>query len=147
MSEPFSAKIKVQESTEQLYIKHISDDLYRIEETSMFNLDLGLGVVAKLRMLENQEYEVVEIVEKSKYISYDWMLSHAFTLSDEFKLLKNKIEEHGGTWEQIMGGVFIAHIPEQNNTKFLKDLERNNIQIRKKSFWSRFKGRLFGRRK
>lgn len=144
MDEAFLAKIKIEQTTEELCIKQLSGELYRMEETSVFNPDLGLGVVVKLRLCENNEYEVVEVVEQSSFVSYDWMLSSSFVHSDEFELLKKKIGEYGGTWEQIMSGVFIAHIPKEKNKGFLKDMAENKILIKEKSWWGRIKSSLFG---
>jgi hypothetical protein len=131
MTEEILANIKISGSSEQLNVRHISENLYRIEETSLLNSDLLLGAIAVLKINENGDYELIKIVEKSKYIIYNWILTKHFIASDKFEELKTTIRNFSGTWEQIMHGVFIAHIPETNNQKFISELELFKLLTKK----------------
>jgi len=138
MIDEILVNIKTNEGTEQICLKQISDNLFRFNETSIINPDLQLGTIAELLKTENGDYEIIKIVEKSKFIMHDWILSKQFIDSKEFDELKNLILNLDGTWEQIMNGIFIAHLPEKNNNTFTNKLKRLKLNNNKTSKWETF---------
>jgi hypothetical protein len=138
MDDAILANIKIDGGFEQLYIIHITENVFLIEETSVFNPELQLGVKVELKLTETGDYEFVRIVEKSKYVMHDWILSKQFVNSKEFEELKTVILNFNGTWEQIMNGIFIAHLPENNYEKFIIELQRFKVLTKKPNKWESF---------
>ena len=143
MNNQIKIKLRFQdEGSEEIYVTHIEEKKYKIEETSIFNPEIQLGSFVELQNIEKNVYEFVKFIEKSNFIMFDWILNRKFIEQPEFEKFKNKIIEIGGTWEQAMTGIFLAHIPKDKEKLFNKELEKIGLKSKQDNFVKRIINKL-----
>ncbi|MNR54601.1 hypothetical protein D3C85_1748180 [compost metagenome] len=67
----------------------------------------------------------METVQKSAYLRYAWLLSKEAAGSREIRDLMQRVQENGGKWEQIFGGLLVIHMPK--NTVIDAEAEMSRI--------------------
>ncbi|WP_175406422.1 DUF4265 domain-containing protein [Bacillus sp. FJAT-27264] len=98
---------------EVLDVTPVDRDMYRIEETPIFNPGVSMGDVIRLKE-ERGVYYYQETVRKSDLKRYAWLLTQDTAYSPILAAFKQRVNEAGGSWEQIFGGLVVIHIPQDS---------------------------------
>ncbi|WP_081751321.1 DUF4265 domain-containing protein [Paenibacillus sp. FSL R7-277] len=109
---------------EVLDVTRVDKDIYRIEETPIFNPGIALGDIIRVSEREGIAY-YVETVKKSGLVRYAWLLSKEAAASGEIRSFTERVTEYGGRWEQIFGGLLVIYLPKHS----LVDAELEMSQI------------------
>ena len=72
------------------------------------------GAVVRTRVNDQGEREIIRLVSRSPYRSASALLSPHAADSIELADLKARVSAAGGEWEQLIGGVFIVHVPRDS---------------------------------
>lgn len=107
-----------------LDVTRVDKDIYRIEETPIFNPGIALGDIIRVSEREGIAY-YVETVKKSGLVRYAWLLSKEAAASGEIRSFTERVTEYGGRWEQIFGGLLVIYLPKHS----LVDAELEMSQI------------------
>jgi hypothetical protein len=95
---------------EVLDVTQVDVDMYRIEETPIFNPGISMGDIIRVRE-ERGVYYYQETVRKSNLKRHAWLLTQKAACSPEINTFKGRVTGSGGYWEQIFGGLVVIHIP------------------------------------
>jgi hypothetical protein len=63
------------------------------------------------------------VVAKSHWQTYGFALSKKLIESDSLKTILNKIEQNGGQWERVLGGLLFVHLPPDSKYDPSPDIE------------------------
>ena len=103
------------------YVVSLGGNRYRLDATPLL-VDLEepvwLGDIVDLEPLDNGVLLFRGMVSKSPWRHSDWVLSPQ---ASAVKAFKHALETAGGKWEQVLGGLFIIHLPP--DSAFDPDLE------------------------
>ena len=105
-------QITVDGNTETIYCEQKSESIYCCLESPVF-IDFpiyGCDIEVEER---DGKLTFVKIFKDSNFALYSYLWSKEFLDSDKGKKIKEKIVEVGGTWEQIMGGIFYIYLPKE----------------------------------
>ncbi|RUS48256.1 DUF4265 domain-containing protein [Cohnella sp. AR92] len=111
---------------ESLTVTKIDRNLIRIEENPIFTDEVSYGDIIRVKKIKDVLF-FQEIIEKSKLIRLSWILTKEQTESNQFGLLKERITDVEGRWEQVFGGIFVVNIPKH----FKNEIEQEMVRISK----------------
>lgn len=87
---------------------------WRIEESAVSSVRARMGNVVEVEPLPSGELRLVRVVRRSPYRSYRWLLWRALLDSDDFAALCRRVEEAGGAWSRVFGGVVVIDVPKDS---------------------------------
>lgn len=107
-------EVTVDGTTETIRAEKVRNNVYYCLESLVFiNLDLyGCEIEAEER---DGKLIFLRILKQSKFKTHVYVWSQEYLASQKVKGIKNRIVEVGGDWEQVMGGVFFIHLPEDRD--------------------------------
>ncbi len=88
---------------------------------------LYVGDVIEAEAQENGVLRFCRVVERSTWHHWDWLLPQEVFESSAFKSFQRAIVANGGEWEQVWGGMFIAHLPQ--GSAFDLEAEFKNVLL------------------
>ncbi len=107
-------EISQDDRTEIVRAEKISDKIYRCLESTVF-IDMEI-YGCEIQVTENNgKFKFIKVHKESLYKTHRYLWSKEFLESEKGKKSKQNIIEMGGDWEQIMGGLFIIHLPKEKN--------------------------------
>jgi hypothetical protein len=100
--------------TEAVYAEQVGADIYKLLENPIFSCRINYGTTVKAIADENGELVLSKLVRASDYKTRQFLLSSSQKVSDVKDKILGEIEEAGGTWEVVMGGIVFVHIPKSS---------------------------------
>ena len=117
---------------ELIYLSHLDNNLYRVEDISSCVLgQLQYGDIIKIEPQDQNNFTFKQVVKPSEWRSEVFVLSKEMIEKDEILSLLNQIENLGGKWERVMGGVLSVCLPP--NCDFDVKSAMNNVHVAKKA--------------
>ena len=114
---------------ETTVVTPLGGDRYRMEHTLISELDASLGTIVRLRHIDEDEYELVEIVEH-EFSSESVFIPRVFADSPALYDFGRWIEEHGGRWECVMSGLLFVHFPLGAAVAWPEELQRRLDELK-----------------
>jgi uncharacterized protein YjbK len=107
-------EVTVDGATETIRAEKVHDNVYYCLESLVFiNLEL-YGCEIEVEELDGKLI-FLRIHKQSKFKTHVYVWSQEYLNSQKAKKIKNRILEVGGDCEQVMGGVFFIHLPEDRD--------------------------------
>jgi hypothetical protein len=100
--------------SESVYGEQVGPDTYRLLENPIFSCRINYGTTVKAIADENGDLVLSKLVRASDYKTRQFLLSSSQKVSDVKDKILGEIEEAGGTWEVVMGGIVFVHIPKSS---------------------------------
>ncbi len=115
-NQPLERLVSFEAGSEQtMDVTPLEGNLYRLEVTPVFvEQQLFLGDIIEAETQEDGVLSFRRLVTPSPWCHWQWFLSRATVESPAFEALKEAIEEQGGKWEQVFGGLFFVHLPKES---------------------------------
>lgn len=89
-------------------IKHIGDDIYRVCEHPTFAEDqIGFGDCAKIRQIDDQNYEFQEVASRSGLRFSQYVINDEILL--QIQEILDKIGRTNGYWQIDCGGILYLY--------------------------------------
>jgi len=107
----YSLFIPAEQSWETLLLTPLGHNQFRLEETSFTELGLFYHDIIEAEPKDGKEVRFVRRVERSGLRVFQFLLSKRLTESEVFAAFLQRVEAHGGYWEQIFGGILLVHLP------------------------------------
>ena len=109
--------LRSEEGEEAVDVLPLGANYYRLGSTLLTLGDekevrLYAGDVIEAEAQENGVLRFGRIIERSRWHHWEWLLSREVIESSAFENFQRTLVTHGGEWEQVMGGIFFAHLPE-----------------------------------
>lgn len=86
--------------------------IYRLEGSSAFG-EVFLGDTIEVEPVPHHSFRLVRVVERSGYRVHFVGVPRTVAESEELAQLFAAVEDVGGAWERIMGGILIFHLPQE----------------------------------
>lgn len=97
---------------ETSYVTPLGKNLYRLEVTPVLvEIEVSFGDIIEAEMQADGVLRFCRVATRSQWRHWDWLLSKNAVESAAFIALQQAIEEHGGAWERVFGGMFFIHLP------------------------------------
>ncbi len=138
MNDEILVNIRFKEGIEQIALIQLSENLFKFNESSILNPEWQFGAIVEMQKKDDGDYELIRIVEKSKFKRFDWVFSEQYLASKDFDELKKLILKLNGTWEQIMNGFFIAYLPKHSESAFKNEIKSLKLNYKKVGLWESF---------
>ncbi len=90
---------------------------------------LYAGDVIEAEAQENGVLRFCRVVERSTWYHWEWLLPPEAIESSAFKTFQRAIVGNGGEWEQVWGGIFIAHLPQGSSFDLEADFKNVLLQV------------------
>ena len=90
------------------------DNIYYCLESPLFVDSVLYGCEVEVEEI-NGVLVFQKIHKASLYETYTYVWSKEFLASKKGKEIKERIIEVGGDWEQVMGGLFLIHLPKEKD--------------------------------
>jgi hypothetical protein len=108
-----------EEGEESVDVLPLGANYYRLGSTLLTLGDekevrLYAGDVIEAEAKENGVLRFCRVVERSRWHHWEWLLPREVIESSAFETFQCTLVTHGGVWEQVMGGIFFAHLPEES---------------------------------
>lgn len=104
--------------TTHLLMTPLGGSQYRLEETPVFledELSFHDVIRAKRRLRGGLQFQ--HLVDKSGLRVYEFVLSQEFAVSERLQVLLRRVEDEGGHWERVFGGILFIHLPVDASMK------------------------------
>lgn len=108
---------------EVLDVTQVERDTYRIEETPIFNPGIFVGDIIRVKEEQGVHY-YQETVRKSTLKRHAWLLTEQAAYSPIVAAFRQRVNEAGGSWEQIFGGLIVIHIPVPSSLNVEEEMGR-----------------------
>src|SRR5262245_12582000 len=106
-----------EEITTESTVTQVGPRLYRLEDDPHFFLVMDeeefadlprYGDVIEAEEIEPAVLKFLRVARRSKLKRYSCLVPEEFTKSDEMRVILSTIENNGGHWELVCGGMFFA---------------------------------------
>jgi len=98
------------------YVTPLGKNLYRLEMTPVLvEVEVSFGDIIEAGMQPDGVLRFCRVAERSQWRHWDWLLSKDTIESAPFMAFLQAIEEHGGFWERVFGGVLFVHLPPDSD--------------------------------
>lgn len=114
-TDPFTA--------ETTLVTPLGGDRFQLEWTPISSENARLGSIARLRYVDEDEFEVVEILEHT-YDTEGAIIPRVFADSPALQEFGAWVESKGGRWECVMRGQLIVHMPIGRPFEWIEELNR-----------------------
>jgi hypothetical protein len=121
MSDLKKIEFVIDGTTEHIYCSMVGENLYRCEESSLLNESIIYGTEIEVKK-DGDFLKFIKIITESPFFISRFLLAKELLDSDKGKKAKDMIIECGGTWEQIMDGIFLFYLP--------KHMKRKAVEVR-----------------
>ncbi|HEX6533509.1 MAG TPA: hypothetical protein VF041_02875 [Gemmatimonadaceae bacterium] len=103
---------------EGIFVELLGPGLYRLEETPALangGADpIHAGDVVELEALPDGSHRLVRVVTRSPMRHYQWVVPRELVESGELRDFLDAVENEGGSWERVFGGVLYVHLPPES---------------------------------
>ena len=126
--------LRSEEGEETVDVLPLGANYYRLGSTLLTLGDekevrLYAGDVIEAEPQENGVLRFCRVVERSRWHHWEWLLSREVIESSAFETFQRTLVTHGGEWEQVMGGIFFAHLPEGSAFDPEAEIEKVLVQV------------------
>lgn len=121
---------------ETLYVTPLGENLYRLEETPVLvEQEIYLGDIIEAEVRDDGVLRFRRLVVASPWHHWSWFLAQIVIESSDFDGFTAMIEEQGGKWERIFGGLFIVHLPPESALDPEAELQKvvDTVQAKKQN--------------
>jgi hypothetical protein len=115
--DPTSLSLRVDNVTEGVEAEPVGRGTYRLRESHITDWDgatVHAGDVIEAEPLPDGTHRLVRVVERSPMRHHSWIVPRIFYESAEFDAFGAAVEEAGGWWESVFGGMLWVHLPPEN---------------------------------
>jgi hypothetical protein len=121
-------------ASETVEVHELAPGRFRLAETPVLaDPPLYLGDVIEAQADERGVYQFQRVVERSSFQSHNWLLSRQVMKSEAMAVFKMVIEQSGGCWEQLFGGLLVVHLPADAPFEVERELDEVITQVRSQS--------------
>lgn len=101
----------------------LSSDCLR-QENGLYRVNVGIptvlggdfvnfGDLVEIGEERDGMVPVARVVEKGKCRSWEWLLPESFDWESVYEYGR-RVEDHGGSWDRMCGGILIIHLPQDS---------------------------------
>jgi hypothetical protein len=101
--------------SETLGLTPLSDGLYRVEDSSVLDESIRYGDVISATPVGELELRFLEVTQKSSFRTACCAISKKYAESPDLPILLEKVQDAGGVWERIFGGLLLVHLPQDSS--------------------------------
>lgn len=116
-------------TTETLLVTPIGQNLYRMEESSVFG-EVSYHDIIETEPQDNGSLRFLAVHTRSELRTTSWVVSRSLAESSNLSTLLVRVIAVGGHWERIFGGWLIVHLPPAENDALISDFNRLFDQFR-----------------
>jgi hypothetical protein len=109
----------------------VGPNRWRIEESAVCSVRARIGNVVEVEPLPSGDLRLVRVVRRSPYRSFRWLLWRALLDSDDFSAFCRRVEEAGGEWSRIFGGVVVIDVPKDSPLDVKAEIARLSEKYRR----------------
>ncbi len=102
---------KREESIATMFVRKVSDNVFRMVDNDIFDCSLTLGTEFETRINSEGYHEIIRITKRSDFVTRRFLLTPKFKQS-EYRLLGDEIVKHGGFWQVDFGSIVTINIPK-----------------------------------
>src|SRR5437764_792539 len=116
------------DGSETVCVTLLGTNTYRLDETPVLgnddNAPVYFGDVIELESQPDGTHQFKRVVEHAPLHHYDWMVPEFFVESPQYGEFCNAVQEAGGVWERVMGGLLFVHVPLNSGFDAEQELHR-----------------------
>ena len=100
--------------SETVYVTELAVNYFRLEQTPITGADeqVYLGDTIEATLQADGTYHFEHVVERAPLQHYSWVVPEFFVKSMQYREYGAAVENAGGSWEGLMGGWLLVHIPD-----------------------------------
>jgi hypothetical protein len=115
---------------ESVEVTTLAPGRFRLEETPLLGADtVYAGDVIEAQPLRDGTHQFRRVSQRAPLRHSSWLVPPAFVASARFRAFTTAVEAAGGSWERIMGGLLLVHVPEESAFDAEKELDRHLASI------------------
>jgi hypothetical protein len=119
-----------EEGHETVIVAELAPGRFRLEVTPLLGADaIYAGDVIEAHPLRDGTHQFRRVVQRAPLRHWSWLVPCAFVESPRYQAFTTAVEATGGSWESMMGGLLIVHMPEEMAFEAEKELERHLASI------------------
>jgi hypothetical protein len=101
------------QTTLMMDVVKVGDRLYRLQKFPVGVESVNFADIVEADMVGDRLLRVQRVVEKSRWLVYDFILSEQASSSSGVEAVLERVTQLGGHWEKVFGGVLIICLPPE----------------------------------
>jgi len=106
----YSLFLPSESSWGKLPLTPLGRNQFKLEATAFAEKGLFYHDIIEAKISLGKGLRFVRLVERSGLRVFRFLLSEVLTDSEVFKVFLQRVEAHGGYWEQFFGGILLVHL-------------------------------------
>jgi Domain of unknown function (DUF4265) len=106
-----------------LSMERVSSDIYRVRSVPFISESVSFGDLVRVEELEDGTLRVLKVVERANWQVFECALPKVLANAPQTLRFCKSVEDAGGYWEQVFGGMLIVCLPPESAFQAETELE------------------------